>query len=68
MSKSQKQLHYLNVVKYELIERIYKVSILIITGELVKKWNNAKIQNWAKVLNQLSCLDETSTRIARYIR
>ena len=60
-------MHYLNVVKYE-IERIFKVSILIITGELAKKWNNAKIQNWAKILNPLSCLDETSTRIARYIR
>lgn len=39
-----------------------------ITGELAKKWNNAKIQNWAGVLNQLSCLEETSTRIAKYIR
>lgn len=68
-SKSQKhQLHYLNVVKYELTERMFKVYILIITRELAKKWNNAKIQNWAKVLNQLSYLDKTSTRIARYIR
>ena len=47
---------------------VFKIFFLRITGELAKKWNNAKMQNWAKVLNQLSCLDETSDRIARYIR
>ena len=39
----------------------------LITGELSKKWNNAKIQNWSKVLNQLSCLEEICDRIAKYI-
>ena len=53
---------------FENENSVFKIFYLRITGELAKKWNNAKIQNWAKVLNQLSCLDETSTRIARYIR
>lgn len=47
---------------------VFKVFYLRITGELAKKWNCSKLQNWAKVLNQLSCLDETSDRIAGYIK
>ncbi|WP_367228896.1 transposase [Succinivibrio sp.] len=53
---------------FENENSVFKIFYLRITGELAKKWNNAKMQNWAKVLNQLSCLDETSDRIARYIR
>lgn len=53
---------------FENENSVFKIFFLRITGELAKKWNNAKMQNWAKVLNQLSCLDETSDRIARYIR
>src|SRR5574344_424046 len=53
---------------FENENSVFKIFYLRITGELAKKWNNTKIQNWAKVLNQLSCLDETSDRIARYIR
>ncbi len=52
---------------FENENAVFKVFYLRITGELSKKWNNAKIQNWSKVLNQLSCLEETSDRIAKYI-
>lgn len=38
---------------------------LRITGELAKKWNCSKLQNLA---NQLTFLDETSDRTAKYIK
>lgn len=47
---------------------VFKLFYLRITGELAKKWNNAKLRNWAKVLNQLSCLEQTASRIAKYIK
>ena len=53
---------------FENENAVFKIFYLRITGELSKKWNNAKMQNWSKVLNQLSCLEETSDRIAKYIR
>ncbi|MBP3749021.1 MAG: transposase, partial [Ruminobacter sp.] len=53
---------------FENENSVFKIFYLRITGELAKKWNNAKIQNLAKVLNQLSCLDEICDRIAKYIR
>lgn len=40
---------------------------LRITGELAKKWDNAPLRGWSKVLNQLTCLDKTSSRIAAYL-
>lgn len=46
---------------------VFKVFYLRITGELAKKWNNASMQGWSKVLNQLSCLDKTSHRVAAYL-
>ena len=48
---------------FENENSVFKIFFLRITGEFAKKWNNAKMQNWAKVLNQLSCLDETSDSI-----
>ncbi len=53
---------------FENEDCVFKIFYLRITGELAKKWNNAKLQNWARVLNQLSCLDETCDRIARYMK
>ena len=53
---------------FENENSVFKIFYLRITGELAKKWNNTKIQNWAKVLNQLSCLDKICDRIAKYIR
>ena len=53
---------------FENENSVFKIFYLRITGELAKKWNNTKIQNWAKVLNQLSRLDEICDRIAKYIR
>ena len=53
---------------FENENAVFKIFYLRITGELSKKWNNAKMQNWSKALNQLSCLEETSYRIAKYIR
>ncbi len=47
---------------------VFKVFYLRITRELAKKWGVSKTQNWSKVLNQLSCLDEFSDRITKYIR
>ena len=41
---------------FENENAVFKIFYLRITGELSKKWNNAKMQNWSKVLNQLSCL------------
>ena len=56
------------ILYYNTLHTDQLLFYLRITDELAKKWNNAKMQNWAKVLNQLSCLDETCDRIARYIR
>ena len=53
---------------FENENAVFKIFYLRITGELSKKWNNAKMQNWSKALNQLSCLEENSYRIAKYIR
>ncbi len=53
---------------FENEDAVFKIFYLRITGELAKKWNNAKLQNWSKVLNQLSCLEETCDRIAKYLR
>ena len=47
---------------------VFKVFYLRITGELDKKWNTQKLRNWSKVLNQLSCLEETCARIAKFMR
>ena len=46
---------------------VFKVFYLRITGELAKKWDNAPLRGWSKVLNQLTCLDKTSSRIAAYL-
>lgn len=53
---------------FENENAVFKIFYLRITGELAKKWNNAKLRDWAKVLNQLSCLDQTASRIAKYIK
>lgn len=46
---------------------VFKVFYLRITGELSKKWDNSKLRGWSKVLNQLTCLEATSSRIATYV-
>lgn len=53
---------------FENEDPVFKIFYLRITGELAKKWSNAKIQNWSKVLNQLSCLEGICDRIAKYLK
>ena len=53
---------------FENEDAVFKIFYLRITGELAKKWNNAKMRNWSRVLNQLSCLDKISDRIAKYLK
>lgn len=47
---------------------VFKIFYLRITGELAKHWGERKINNWAQVLNQLACLNETCDRISKYIK
>ena len=53
---------------FENEDAVFKFFYLRITGELAKKWNNAKMQNWSKVLNQLSCLEGICYRIAKCLK
>ena len=53
---------------YENHNVVFKVFFLRITVEPDKKWNNSRLRNWPKVLNQLSCLEETCDRIARFVK
>ncbi len=53
---------------FENEHAVLKVFYLRITGELAKKWNGSKLRNRAGVINQLSILDATCDRVAKYIR
>lgn len=53
---------------FENHNAVFKVFFLRITVELDKKWNNSRLRNWPNVLNQLSCLEETCDRIARFVK
>ena len=53
---------------FENHNTVFKVFFLRITVELDKKWNNSRLRNWPKVLNQLSCLEETNDRIAKFVK
>jgi len=52
---------------FENNEAVFKIFYLRVVKQLAPKWNTVSIQNWAKVLNQLSILDTTCDRIAKYI-
>ena len=53
---------------FENHNTFFKMFFLRIKVELDKKCNNSRLRNWPKVLNQLSCLEETCDRIARFVK